>query len=510
MKRATALLLTILLIVMLTTPAFSAPSNWAKPEIDMARAKGLLVPEADRNYQDYITRELFCKLIVKMIERQSGREIELMTINPFDDTSSIEIVKAYQLGIVKGVSINRFAPNNLITRQEVAVMMMRAFRVLDGMNGTNYIGNINGSAIFFNDMTSIAVWAIDDVKQAFVLGIIKGIGNNTIDPLGNTTIEQSVLLSLRLFNRYQSGDNNAPQPTTVPETTTPTTTTATSQPISTVPVTTSNTTNTTTTAPTETTTVTPTTTAETTTAETTTMPTPTRDDGDEDDQVDAENRAPNARYDAYEATVRQGNSYVFNAADFANDGDADELQFVAVEYAAAASAAPYLSIDAAGALVIDATNPDWTEDAIVPVVIATISDGSETIQVGFILAVDNGEKAVIANINPQIINVLPNQTVSQNLAKYIDAKAGISITSLVVTSGPADTFGNLSADWAAQPNQLVFSANDDPQNQDKYEAYLVTVDWRNDATGETGQHFLLPIVKYGSATISYDDLRGEQ
>ncbi len=202
MKKAVALTIVLALIFNLAFFSFSEPSNWAQAEVDEARQKNLLVAEADQNFQNNITRQLFCKLVVQMIEQARGAAVDITTTNPFDDTADAAIIKAYQLGIVKGVSKTAFAPNNLISRQEVAVMMMRAFRLLDDMKGTSYTKNLETDNLIFNDQAAIASWALADVKAAYALGVVKGVGDKRIAPLGNATIEQSVLLSLRLFNRY--------------------------------------------------------------------------------------------------------------------------------------------------------------------------------------------------------------------------------------------------------------------------------------------------------------------
>ncbi len=201
MKKIISVMLTVALVVSLLV-GFANPSEWAVPEVDEARANNLIVAEADQNFQMPISRALFCKLIVQMVEQSYGSKITVITQNPFVDTNDESIIKAFQSGIVKGVSATQFAPNNLITRQEVAIMMMRAFRLLDDIKGTTLTDNVDVSGLTFADEASIADWAIDDVRQAVKLGIIKGVGDNKIDPLGNTTVEQSILLSLRLYKRY--------------------------------------------------------------------------------------------------------------------------------------------------------------------------------------------------------------------------------------------------------------------------------------------------------------------
>ncbi len=192
----------------------AAPSEWAKYEVNEAREKGLLISEIDGKFVDNITRKEFCKFIVNMLERTIGEEVKLTKkATPFDDIKDLDVTKAFNLGIVKGVSKptdsqQLFLPNNLITRQEIAVMMMRTARKLDALNLSDYTERIDVSGQVFNDQKNIAKWAIDDVRQLSKLGIMKGVGNDNIAPLGNTTVEQSILLGLRLYNAYVEYINN--------------------------------------------------------------------------------------------------------------------------------------------------------------------------------------------------------------------------------------------------------------------------------------------------------------
>ncbi len=204
MKRLLTSLLALTMLLSFSLTSLAEPSSWAETEVNEARAKGLVIPEADDNFQTPITRELFCKLIVKMVEVRDGSPVQVAIENPFEDTNDISVMKAYQLGIVKGVSATSFAPKNLITRQEIAIMMMRAFRVLDQLKGTSYTENVDISGISFADESSISDWALLDVKEANKLGLLKGVGGNKVDPLGNATIEQSIMLCLRLYKKFDN------------------------------------------------------------------------------------------------------------------------------------------------------------------------------------------------------------------------------------------------------------------------------------------------------------------
>ena len=66
--------------------------------------------------------------MVKLYEAATGTVAVLADANPFTDTVNPEILKAYQLGIVKGMTATTFAPNSAISRQEISVMFLRELK----------------------------------------------------------------------------------------------------------------------------------------------------------------------------------------------------------------------------------------------------------------------------------------------------------------------------------------------------------------------------------------------
>ena len=205
MKQILAVLLVMALMFSMV-PAVAAttdqPSDWATLELSEARSKGLVIPAADQNYQGNINRRLFCELVVNMVEKVNGYAIRTEMENPFADTSNLGVLKAYSAGIVAGKTATSFAPNDPITREQIAAMMMRAARFLDGENGMTYteVSPLLLEQLVFADQTQISSYALSDIRLANHLGIMMGVGGNEINPKGNTTVEQSILLIHRLFD----------------------------------------------------------------------------------------------------------------------------------------------------------------------------------------------------------------------------------------------------------------------------------------------------------------------
>lgn len=207
MKKFIAVILSIMMVVTLTpTVAFAGaqPSDWAKDEVNEAGELGLTTAAATKDYTKNITREEFCELVVTMYDKAMNDNSKA-TEDPFNDTDNAYVLKAYKLGIVKGVSSTEFAPNNSITRQEICTMLMRAYKLMDSS-----VKAPSGIHIF-TDSSKIAEWAFESVQIAFDRGIMKGVGNDRIDPLGNTTCEQSILLVLRLYNKVAGAPAEEPE-----------------------------------------------------------------------------------------------------------------------------------------------------------------------------------------------------------------------------------------------------------------------------------------------------------
>ena len=176
---------------------YPSASDWAKPEIAQAVSLGLTTGHILNNFQQSITREEFCEIVVKLYEASSGETAVAVDPNPFNDTFNPEILKAYRLGIVNGISADSFAPNKNITRQEICVMLLRQLKAVNP-NQDYVAGNVGP----FADQAQIASWAIDAVKFMNQETIMKGVGANNINPLGNTTREQAIALVLRTYQQF--------------------------------------------------------------------------------------------------------------------------------------------------------------------------------------------------------------------------------------------------------------------------------------------------------------------
>jgi cell wall-associated NlpC family hydrolase len=179
------------------------PSSWAKAEISKAIEAGLLPDSLHGAYKSNITREEFSEVAVKLYEALSGKEGVLQGENPFTDTQNTKVRIANDLGIVKGVGDDRFAPYDAITRQEISVMLYRTLKA--AKPGYDYSQTINHT---FTDHNTISTWAREAVGYLYGIEVVNGIGDNQFSPKGNTSREEAIVLAKRMHEKASASKGN--------------------------------------------------------------------------------------------------------------------------------------------------------------------------------------------------------------------------------------------------------------------------------------------------------------
>ena len=98
-------------------------------------------------------------------------------------------------GIVKGYSDEVFAPDKLITREEMAAIMYR-YAGYKGVD-TSAAGDLSQ----FSDQSQIANWARGNVEWTVGYGLISGRSDGTLDPKGNITRAETAAILQRFLEK---------------------------------------------------------------------------------------------------------------------------------------------------------------------------------------------------------------------------------------------------------------------------------------------------------------------
>lgn len=180
------------------TPSFKA-SSWAEEGIKKANEAGLMTEKLKMaDPKGPITREEFSEIAIKLYEKVTGKEAVYDNTTDFSDTTNPEIYKAYKLGIVKGVGEGKFAPDQLVTREQIAAMMQRAVKAMKPDADISTAG-----AEAFKDEKDISGYAVEPVKFMSKQGLLKGT-NGRFDPKSSTTREQAINIVVRTYEKYSA------------------------------------------------------------------------------------------------------------------------------------------------------------------------------------------------------------------------------------------------------------------------------------------------------------------
>ncbi len=171
-------------------------SAWASADIAKADGYGLVPASIKDDYTRPITRQEFAELVVRLYEAKMKAPAEPVAENPFTDCNNPEVLKAYNLKIINGVSATTFKPADLTNREQIAAMLYRAVRAI----APEADMSIAGSPAF-NDSKAIAPYFLEYVQFMSKHGFIKG-ANGNFDPKGTCTREMAVVIALRVYERY--------------------------------------------------------------------------------------------------------------------------------------------------------------------------------------------------------------------------------------------------------------------------------------------------------------------
>lgn len=163
-------------------------ATWAREAINGLAAVGVINGKTETEFapNDTVTRAEFAKMLMGVF----GFSSESYTTSSFRDVSADawyfqSVETAYNLGIITGIDSGVFAPDALITRQDMAVMVSRAAAVAG-----KTISETN-EAISFADASSISGYAVNAVDQLVKGGIINGMTDTEFAPLSNATRAQA-------------------------------------------------------------------------------------------------------------------------------------------------------------------------------------------------------------------------------------------------------------------------------------------------------------------------------
>jgi predicted TIM-barrel fold metal-dependent hydrolase/uncharacterized membrane protein YgcG len=180
-------------------------THWAKGDIQFVVNRGLLTGTTNTTFSPNaaMTRGMF----VTALGRLANVDVSSYKQSSFTDVKN----DAYYMGyiewanknsIVNGIGDKKFAPEQSITREQMAIIMQNYAKVIGCT-----LPKVHGENTFA-DSAKIRAYAKDAVKQMQMAGVLSGKNGNLFDPQGTATRAEVSAVLRRFVEPAISGDTS--------------------------------------------------------------------------------------------------------------------------------------------------------------------------------------------------------------------------------------------------------------------------------------------------------------
>lgn len=168
-------------------------SDYARESILTLAELGIVEGDNLGNYNPTkaISRAEFVALLVRVLELDTENVPAQATFEdvPTNHWAFKYVEAAYKAGIVNGVTADEFGVKKISTREQMAVMFVRALKLVDSSVEIE-LKNVDS----LTDKDSISTWAKREVDIAMTAGLMNGVSETSFAPKKNATKEQTAVV----------------------------------------------------------------------------------------------------------------------------------------------------------------------------------------------------------------------------------------------------------------------------------------------------------------------------
>ena len=169
--------------------------EWARTAINGLAMRGMISGRDQYTFDPNanITRAEYCQILMGAINALNAKGESTFADVPSTAWYYNAVSVASQLGIVSGYGDGNFGPNDLITRQDMALMTYKTAQIMN-----KSLEPVNAE-ITFEDSYEISDYAFEAVMTLQKAGIINGMTDTTFEPHSNATRAQSAKVIFDTF-----------------------------------------------------------------------------------------------------------------------------------------------------------------------------------------------------------------------------------------------------------------------------------------------------------------------
>ncbi|GGF99292.1 S8 family serine peptidase [Paenibacillus abyssi] len=173
--------------------------HWARKEIETLASKQIITGVNASQFIPgvQVNRAQFASLLARTLlldEQAEGIHFHDVPANAW---YAQEVMRAFEAGIINGVSSTRFEPDKALTREQMAAMLVKAYLSAAGKQ-LSEIGE--NERMSYKDEMEISPWAREYVRAAAVLGLLHGMPDQRFEPKGITSRAQAARAVYQLFS----------------------------------------------------------------------------------------------------------------------------------------------------------------------------------------------------------------------------------------------------------------------------------------------------------------------
>ncbi|OPH50415.1 hypothetical protein BC351_07065 [Paenibacillus ferrarius] len=165
--------------------------HWAQKDVENLASKMVIDGTTDRTYtpEMQVTRAQFAALLVRGLGLRAETTPSVFTDVAATQWYASEVGTAAKYGLVQGVGEGRFNPDQLITREQMVVMMMKAVHLVQGEAKAEAVANNP-----FSDQDQLSDYARSAVVEAASKGLVHGKTETTFAPQDAATRAEAAVL----------------------------------------------------------------------------------------------------------------------------------------------------------------------------------------------------------------------------------------------------------------------------------------------------------------------------
>ncbi|MEK8131170.1 S-layer homology domain-containing protein [Paenibacillus filicis] len=173
--------------------------HWAEPIIAIMTTKKIAggVGEGRFSPDEPITRAEFVSMLSRAMDLQQSAAVSFPDV-PGDAWYRYDLAKALSAGLIEGSDSGSFLPQATITREQMAVMIMRAYSLKMSIRQQDILFPAGAK---FTDEDTIAAWAYRSIRLSDAVGLMNGSPDGAFHAQATATRAEALVVLYRLLNK---------------------------------------------------------------------------------------------------------------------------------------------------------------------------------------------------------------------------------------------------------------------------------------------------------------------